>query len=300
MAVMDSAVEAALRARLIDDVMARAEANGGFLTRDELLDWHVGGQRVPVIDYSRGIRNPADFASTLSIVSTVGGPYDDVESPEDGLLHYSYRRGDPWSGDNRKLRNALETGMPLILFRKEIAGILTPVAPVYVVDDEPENRSFIIALDEAFRFLPRGAATSEDQRRYALRLAKQRLHQPAFRTRVLVAYESRCAVCSLRHASLLDAAHIIPDGDPRGLPTVTNGLAMCKIHHAAYDQRMLGVTPDYRVRISTSVLAEVDGPMLKHGLQEMDGRELWVPPRRSNRPDRELLAERFAAFAALL
>lgn len=297
---LDSALEAAMRSAIIRDVMQRAEANGGFLTRGELLDWRVNGDRMPVIDYSRGIRNPAEFSSTLSIVSTVGGPYDDVESSDDGLLHYAYRKGDPWSGDNRKLRNAMETGMPLILFRKEIPNVLTPIAPVYVVDDEPQANSFIIALDEAFRFLPRGVAMSGEQKRYALRLAKQRLHQPAFRTRVLVAYESRCAVCSLRHPALLDAAHILADSDPRGLPTVTNGLAMCKIHHAAFDQQMLGVTPDYEVRISTSVLAEVDGPMLKHGIQEMDGRMLWLPGCAGDRPDRELLAERFATFARSL
>ena len=296
MPVMSSALEARMRAQIIDQVMAQAEASGGFLSRAELLDWRIDGQRLPVIDYSRGIRNPAEFASTLSIVSTVGGPYDDVESPDDGLLHYSYRKGDPWTGDNRKLRNAMETGMPLILFRKEIPNVLTPVAPVYVVDDEPENNCFIIALDEAFRFLPRGAAMSADQKRYALRLARQRLHQPAFRTRVLVAYEKRCAVCALRHPSLLDAAHILSDSDPRSLPTVTNGLAMCKIHHAAFDQSMLGITPDYEVRISTKVLAEVDGPMLRHGIQAMDGTNLWVPRQLTSQPDRDLLAERFAEF----
>lgn len=278
--------------------MARAEANGGFLTREELLDWHVDGRRLPVIDYSRGIRNPAEFSSTLAIVASVNGPYDDAESREDGLLHYAYRDGDPWSGDNAKLRHAMATGMPLILFRKEIPKILTPVAPVYVVDDEPENRSFVIALDEAFRFIPRGPAMSVDQKRYALRLARQRLHQPAFRTRVLVAYQSRCAVCELRHPSLLDAAHIIPDGDPRGAPTVTNGMAMCKIHHAAFDQGMLGVSPEYLVRISSALLHEIDGPMLKHGLQAMDGRALALPPRAKDRPDRDHLAERFAAFLA--
>lgn len=297
MSVMSSALEARMRTEIIGQVMSRAESSGGFLTRAELLNWRVDGQRLPVIDYSRGIRNPAEFASTLSIVSTVGGPYDDVESADDGLLHYSYRKGDPWSGDNRKLRSAMETGMPLILFRKEIPNVLTPVAPVYVVDDEPESNCFIIALDEAFRFLPRGAEMTNEQKRYALRLAKQRLHQPAFRTRVLVAYATRCAVCALRHPSLLDAAHILPDSDPRSLPTVANGLAMCKIHHAAFDQGMLGITPDYEVRISTEILAEVDGPMLTHGIQAMDGNNLWVPKQVTSRPDRDLLAERFAQFA---
>jgi putative restriction endonuclease len=172
------------------------------------------------------------------------------------------------------------------------------VLPVFVVGDYPEERSFIIALDEAFRFMGDVRDLPEPQRAYAQRLAKQRLHQPAFRTRVLLAYDTRCTVCTLRHGSLLDAAHIVPDTEPLGIPTTPNGLAMCKIHHAAYDQNMLGISTDYRVSIDREVLAEVDGPMLKHGLQEMHGRTITLPARRADRPDRELLAWRWEQFAA--
>lgn len=292
---MDTALEATLRVEIMDWVRERAEANGGFLHRHELLSFRMGGRDLPLIDFSRGIRNPQGFLSTLSIVQSADGPYDDAEA-EDGLLHYAYRKGDPFGGDNRKLRNALETGMPLILFRKEVPNFYTPVMPVYVVDDEPENNAFLIALDEAFRFMGDVRHLAEPQREYARRLAKQRLHQPAFRTRVLLAYETRCAVCQLRHGSLLDAAHIVPDTEPLGVPTTPNGLALCKIHHAAYDQSMLGVSPDYRVAINRDVLEEIDGPMLKHGIQEMHGRELTLPARRGDRPSRELLAWRWERF----
>lgn len=292
---MDSVAEAALREQIMGWVAERAEARGGFLHREELLEFRHQGQRLPLIDYSRGIRNPAAFTSTLSIVSSASGPYDDIES-DDGLLHYRYRSGDPWSGDNVKLRNAYESRSPLILFRKEIANIYTPVLPVYVVDDQPENHTFLIALDESFTFMPDVENLSAAQRAYARRLAKQRLHQPAFRTRVLIAYESRCCVCQLRHGSLLDAAHIVPDSHELGVPTVNNGLAMCKIHHSAYDQDMLGITPDGEVRIATRLLAEIDGPMLKHGLQEMDRRPLTLPRKRTDRPDRDRLASRYEQF----
>jgi putative restriction endonuclease len=293
---MDLAVESALRVAIMDWVRERAEANGGFLHRHELLSFRIDGRDLPLIDFSRGIRNPAGFSSTLSIVSAANGPYDDVES-DDGMLHYAYRKGDPFTGDNRKLRVARETGQPLILFRKEVANYYTPVMPVFVVGDYPEERSFIIALDEAFRFMGDVRDLPEPQRAYAQRLAKQRLHQPAFRTRVLLAYNTRCTVCTLRHGSLLDAAHIVPDTEPLGIPTTPNGLAMCKIHHAAYDQNMLGISSDYRVSINREVLAEVDGPMLKHGLQEMHGRVITLPTRRADRPDRELLAWRWERFA---
>jgi putative restriction endonuclease len=296
LAGVDSALEAAVRARIMAWVAERAEANGGFLHRQELLSFRIDGRDLPIIDFSRGIRNPADFSSTLSIVTSASGPYDDAEA-DDGLLHYAYRTGDPWSGDNRKLRTAMQTGQPLILFRKEQPNYLTPVMPVYVVDDEPENSQFLIALDEAFRYMGDVHDLAEPQREYARRLAKQRLHQPAFRTRVLLAYETRCAICELRHGALLDAAHIVPDSEPGGVPTTSNGLSLCKIHHAAYDQNMLGVSPEYRVAINREVLEEIDGPMLRHGLQEMHGRQIVLPRRVKDRPDRDGLAWRWARFA---
>lgn len=294
---MDTPLETALRLRIIEWVHQRAEANGGFLHRHELLSFAIDGMDLPIIDYSRGIRNPQVFSSTLSIVSSASGPYDDTES-EDGLLHYAYRTGDPWGGDNRKLRHAIESGQPLILFRKEVENIYTPIAPVFVVDDVPEESAFLIALDESFTFIPSVRDLNAAQRKYAVRLAKQRLHQPAFRTRVLVAYDVQCAVCQLKHGSLLDAAHIVPDSHERGLPTVNNGLALCKIHHAAYDQGMLSITADYVVEIDRDLLLEVDGPMLKHGLQEMHGREISLPRRGADRPDRDLLAVRDELMAA--
>ncbi|NKY06215.1 HNH endonuclease [Cellulomonas hominis] len=191
----------------------------------------------------------------------------------------------------------MTTGMPLILFRKEVANYYTPIAPVYVVDDYPEDRTFLVALDEAFRFMGDLRELTVAQRAYAVRLAKRRLHQPAFRTRVLLAYETRCAMCRLAHGSLLDAAHIVPDGEEHGVPTTPNGLALCKIHHAAYDQDMLGITPDHVVHLDRELLAEVDGPMLRHGLQAMHGQRLTLPRRPRDAPSRDLLAWRWERFA---
>jgi putative restriction endonuclease len=53
----------------------------------------------------------------------------------------------------------------------------------------------------------------------------------------------------LRHPELLDAAHILEDKHPQGIPAVSNGLALCVIHHKAYDKRVLAVKPDYSVEI---------------------------------------------------
>lgn len=199
-------------------------------------------------------------------------------------------------GSNGQLREAMRLGLPVVMLRKVATASFVPVMPVYVVKDEPEKRRFLLAIDEGLRFLPHPDSLTDDQRRYAERMTRQRMHQPEFRSRVLTAYQRQCAVCRLQKVPLLDAAHITPDADEHGLPMVTNGLALCKIHHAAYDENILGLSPDYVIRINPRVLIEVDGPMLNHGLQEMEGHQLWIPSRVRDRPDRDRLAERFTVF----
>jgi putative restriction endonuclease len=103
-------------------------------------------------------------------------------------------------------------------------------------------------------------------------------------------------MCRLRHADLLDAAHIIRDVDEAGLPVVPNGLALCKIHHAAYDRNIIGVSPDLEIKVRRDVLDEVDGPMLRHGIQERTGVRLTIPRQRTARPNRENLEQRYSEF----
>ena len=110
-----------------------------------------------------------------------------------------------------------------------------------------------------------------------------RLHQRVFRERVLLAYESRCAICNLQHRELLDAAHVLGDA-AGGLPVVTNGIAMCKIHHAAYDADIFGISPEYRLGVRPDVLAETDGLTLRYALQAIDQNSLKLPRERAARP----------------
>ncbi|GAB2530047.1 HNH endonuclease [Paramicrobacterium agarici] len=138
---------------------------------------------------------------------------------------------------------------------------------------------------------------TDNERRYGERMARQRLHQPLFRVRVMHAYANTCTVCHLKHPELLDAAHIVPDVDADGLAVVPNGLTLCKMHHAAYDRNLMGISPDYVVHINDDLLREVDGPMLKHGLQEMHGTQLHLPERRRDHPDLSRLDQRYAVFA---
>ena len=292
-----SMLEEEFRQLVMAAVAERAAANGGVISRVELSALLLAnGETRRVIDTSKGIWNPRDLAATLSIVSSPTGPYDDRDV-DGGLFHYDYRAGST-EGDNTKLRRAFQLGLPVILLRRIDNGIYVPVFPTYVVADDIENRQFVLALDESLRFLANPLSPTAAEKRYAERVVRARLHQPEFRARVIRAYHTTCAICSLKHADLLDAAHIIGDGQDGGDPIVTNGLSLCKIHHAAYDRNLLGISPDYTIHLDKNLLDEVDGPMLRHGLQEMHGKSLILPIKRNELPDRERLSARFERFRA--
>jgi len=290
-----SLLEEEFRQLVMAAVAERAAANGGVISRAELSALLLAnGETRRIIDTSKGIWNPRDLAATLSIVSSPSGPYDD-RHVDGGLFRYDYRSGST-KGDNTKLRRAFELGLPVILLRKIDHGIYVPVLPTYVVADDINNRQFVLALDESLRFLANPMSPTVAEKRYAERVIRARLHQPEFRGRVIRAYHATCTVCSLKHADLLDAAHIIGDGEDGGDPIVTNGLSLCKIHHAAYDRNLLGISPEYTVHLDKDLLNEVDGPMLQHGLQEMHGRSLILPIKPTELPDRERLSVRFERF----
>jgi putative restriction endonuclease len=245
-----------------------------------------------------GIRKPASLSAALTIRTTftppgVDAPYEDTVGA-DGSVRYKWRGTDPDHADNRALRVAMQNGVPLAYFFPVARGVYQAIYPVYLVDEDRQAHEFAVELG-------RPIDSSDDtglalDRRYTHRLTLQRLHQVVFRPRVLRAYESRCALCSLRHVPLLDAAHILPDRHVRGDPVVPNGLAMCKIHHAAYDANILGIRPDRVVEVRSDVLAEIDGPMLRHGLQEMHGSTIFLPRSRHDQPDPSRLEERYEEF----
>lgn len=269
----------------------------------DLLDFEVDGRPFRLMDAQRGIRKPRELTSALSIrtVYTVDGkerPYADEVGP-DGLLRYKWRGDDRDHAENRALRAAMQQGVPLIWFFGIAAGVYKPVYPVYLLWEEPERHQFVIDPDVARGLVSPGGQVDEHVRRYIVRETKQHLHQPVFRATVLRAYETRCAVCALRHAQLLDAAHILPDREEAGIAAVRNGLALCKIHHAAYDSFVLGIRSDLVVEIRADLLEEIDGPMLEHGLKGRHGQRLMALPKvRAERPAVELLEERYAAFRA--
>ena len=283
--------------RFLEDLTVE---HGDVLPWGPLRDgFEVDGQRVTLIGM-RGIWKPASLDLPISITTSPKDPYGDIADDE-GLLQYRYFGPDPGHPDNAGLRRCLHEGRPLIYFRAVDTGWYSALWPMVLVHDDPATLTFTGACEDVEALRPGVAPQAADaaRRLYVTRMAMVRLHQARFRRTVLTAYRRSCTVCRLHHDGLLDAAHILADKHERGDPVVPNGLALCKIHHAAFDTNILGIRPDHVVEIRSDILAERDGPMLRHGLQDLHGARLLVLPRRAqDHPDPGRLEERYKQFRA--
>jgi putative restriction endonuclease len=290
--------------RRYDDLIPRSALAEGFT---------FAGRRVSYGSFYSGIFRPKEMVGPAALCIVTSPPKENRPAPyedefDEATGRFTYRFRDPTSPslaalaaaerDNATLVAAHALAVPLIYFRGIAPGQYSAVAPVVITAIDRLRRvvEFEAALP-AMDTTDAGVVSSEDARRYATREAVYRLHQHRFRGAVLRAYRTRCAVCSLREASLLQAAHIIDDRDPGGHATVVNGVSLCAIHHLAYDRNLMGIDPEGVVHIARRLLEEVDGPMLANGLQHFHGAAILQPGRRDERPDPARLAIRFERFA---
>ena len=304
--MLDRARDAAVRNAAFEWLRAQVESVGDVLPRSLLSrGFTFEGQRVPLVS-PQGIFKPKVLSDApLSITTVADGPYDDAVGPR-GLLLYRYRGSNPEHPDNRGLRFAGRERLPLVYLHGVFRGKYVAAWPVFVVDDDPGALTFTVAVDDPRHVWSSAgrqpAAVHDDlaegRRQYVTAAVRQRLHQRAFRERVLDAYREQCAFCRFRHAELLDAAHIEPDA-AGGEPVVSNGLALCRLHHAAFDRHFVGVRPDYVVQVRPDLLQEEDGPTLVHGIQSLHGARIALPRRVGLRPDPQLLDKRYDIFLQL-
>jgi putative restriction endonuclease len=277
-------------AQIYDELVPLARLREGFV---------FNGVRVTFGSFQRGIhrgreqRGPA----ALTLTTSFKDPYADTFDEAGALFTYAYRAGPIDQADNRALRAAYALQTPLAYFRAMASGQYWVIAPMFVTSDDPAARMVVLEPGLPIQDMqPGGLVSGPDVRAYATSEARVRLHQQRFKLDVMRAYRERCAICSLRERALLQAAHIVPDVEPEGIAAVVNGLALCAIHHLAFDRNLLGIDPRGTVHIADRLLREVDGPMLLNGLQGFHGEAIVLPRRPEERPDPERLESRFERF----
>lgn len=129
------------------------------------------------------------------------------------------------------------------------------------------------------------AATSEPRGR-VLRQVARSLRDGSFAARVLRAYGSACAMCGVQ-LRLIDAAHIIPVAMANNDLT-SNGIALCAIHHRAFDRALVTMDEKYRVVLNPDGIKVLQNENLAAGLGAFRKNLralLALPPAAPDRPD---------------
>lgn len=136
--------------------------------------------------------------------------------------------------------------------------------------------------------------TVAETRRYAVAATRRSLRANDFRRRVMTAYGYSCAMCGTQ-LRLLEGAHILPAAHPDSTDETCNGLALCVLHHRAYDRAFVAFDAEFRIRLNESMARELEARRQDGGLQAFrDALRpiLALPPDRRDRP-----AHRFVSVA---
>ncbi len=117
------------------------------------------------------------------------------------------------------------------------------------------------------------------------------LRDPRFRDAVLRAYDGRCCVCD-RQLGLVEAAHVIPHGNPDSNDLVTNGLALCVEHHRLYDSVLLIPDVEQRLYLNPDRVEHLKNIGQDAGLdaiEQLANQQYRIPDHAPSRPNDEFL-----------
>jgi putative restriction endonuclease len=105
------------------------------------------------------------------------------------------------------------------------------------------------------------------ERKIIISKIARKYREQDFRRRVLGAYQHQCAMCGVQ-LELIDAAHIIPVAAPTSTDETINGIALCKLHHAAFDRNLISFNENYKIEVSSAEENRLSAVNLVGGLKE--------------------------------
>jgi len=120
------------------------------------------------------------------------------------------------------------------------------------------------------------------------RVIRARINQAFFRMMVLSSYENRCCITGIGVPAILVASHIVPWAvDKKNRMRPHNGLCLNALHDRAFDQGLLTITPDYKVRLASALLNADKDDALKNAFLAYADRTIRLPQKYP--PDPSLL-----------
>ena len=209
-----------------------------------------GGMQGIWVDKARTGSLTSDAAgATVSILHT-GRHYADDLTDEGIIYHYprTTRPASRDAGEVQATKNAAAASLPVFVISPGQRTAQRHVRLSWVVDHDDINRQFLILFGDQSPNYREPAQANAPFDLFAptstkSTLVKTRPGQQRFRFQVLKRYGAKCAVCNIRHQTLLKAAHICGKAE-QGADDWRNGLPLCATHHDAFDAFFFGIEPD--------------------------------------------------------
>jgi predicted restriction endonuclease len=108
-------------------------------------------------------------------------------------------------------------------------------------------------------------------------IVETRLKQSFFRQAVLSSYQNHCCMTGLSDQRLLIASHIVPwSKDKENRLNPSNGLCLSALHDKAFDQGLITVMPDWRIKVSK----QIDGAgeeFCDITISSLEGKKITLP-----------------------
>lgn len=114
--------------------------------------------------------------------------------------------------------------------------------------------------------------------RFGFEVTSSKSRDPEFRKKVLRAYNYKCAVCGFDLAMdtipiALEAAHI-KWKQFLGPCEVSNGIALCSIHHKALDRGAITLNSELKIKVSSAVTG---GELVERLIWDFEGKPIQLP-----------------------
>lgn len=133
--------------------------------------------------------------------------------------------------------------------------------------------------------------TIAEPRRFAVVSVRQAIRDRGFRNRVLRAYGYSCAMCGIQ-LSLIEGAHILPVEHPEGTDGTDNGVALCALHHRAFDRALVTFDNGFHIRVNENKVEDLKTHDRTDGLESFKTAlrtKIALPANRHDWPNRRFV-----------
>lgn len=172
----------------------------------------------------------------------------------------------------------------IVSFKPEYLGLyLENIAQVHLLD----NTELIQLVKTSDELNIQNIDGSFDSSKGELTITHSRnKRDPNFRKKVYDAYDNKCAMCGMQ-LELIEAAHIIPHSHEKGTDEVDNGVALCSLHHTAYDRSLIYFDNEFNILMNETKVEYLEKIGLDSGLRKFEKLSfdtLIIPENQSMRP----------------